>query len=223
MAVAAPLSRLSPLVAALRQQELDVRHVCSASLLAVQAVPEAILSQVRLLLWEDQGHLDFFRLAEGRPVEWAYLSDPRQDLLLRMAAQLNATKPLRVVGRCLSPAMRELLRQQPNVQMVQHHDEPLAKAAAETGLAVLAGTVRPWIDLRQTSVEAAAATPRQRMAVHVAAAALLLAALLAVAGLRVRAGRYQVAGARSAATAGGRIHAGVSWPIPAAGHPRSIA
>jgi len=197
LAVAAPVERLRPLVEALEQQGFEVRHICAASVLALQAVPEDQRSAARLALWEDRGHLDFLRLAGGRPMEWAYLADPGQDLRLRLAAQLAQTNPLRVIGRCLSREIREMLRQQPNVQMVEHREEALGVAAGRAGLAVLAGAIDPWIDLRRTATEETPVAPARRMAGRSLLVATAVLGLLATGGLLIRDHRYAAAGRRA--------------------------
>ena len=175
--VCAAVATVGPVIAALEDDAIPVRHVCPAALLAARNLIEASDGDAALL-WQSAGGIDLIRSAAGRPTRWLALpADPAAVALHLglMADQLDA--PLAVRTEAVDPATLAELEKDDRLKLESPGDRSLFAAAAEAGAAALAGRA-PWVDLRRDAL--AAPDPYDRLrppltAALVAAAALMLA------------------------------------------------
>ena len=196
LAVLVELARLRPLVDALEAAGIVVGPICPSALLAAAAARDAGDGEdatlvVRRLEGEASETLDrdLLEWAGHAPVGWWWLGSDERALaerLRRWTAEHAEPPTLGIVG---PGEPTEAGPEDPGYRAVVSRREDAEAAAAERGAAILAGTARPWIDLRRGPLAARgeARAYRRPLAGLVLAVVALLGATIAVAQVRARA------------------------------------
>jgi type II secretory pathway component PulL len=127
--VCVPNDRVSPLVEALEKSGVVVQSVSPAAILALQQLGNGATG---LLVWAEGDRTNVFATDGGSGLAWALASN---DAELKVAVNLLA---LEIDGGDASV-----------VDVARERKLELYTAAARTAGAVLAGGVRPWVELRR--------------------------------------------------------------------------
>jgi type II secretion system protein L len=199
LGVCAETERLKSLVTSLEESGVRITTIAPAALLAAQSIktPEPGI----LLLASRDGTdatADVIAIERGLPVAWAWSGGDEQDIRLQVELASSQMAP------------------QPLPPVVNKIERSISELATATARGIVAGRVRPWIDLRRGAL-----SPRDRLGTHrrainftLASAALLLLAVTFAAA--VHGARYASDARRSEQAMIDAFRAQFpGWPVPA--------
>jgi hypothetical protein len=169
LGVCAPNDRVSPLVEVLEQSGVVVQSVSPAAVLALQHLGNAAAG---LLVWTEGDRTNVFATDGGLGLAWALASN---DAELKVAVNLLALE-MEGGGSVLDVARERNL--------------DLHTAATRTAGAVLAGGVRPWVELRRGAMAVEDPLRVVRRPINAALAAAVALCLVLTGVFFYRAHRY---------------------------------
>jgi hypothetical protein len=169
---------------ALAEKHIEVASVCPTALLALWDVCQKTSESFDYVAIRDNPYIQLFRMDKDRPCAWFPLSDDRNDLLDRLAADVLAcpvsdgTPTLLLVGDWSTRVERNI-QEAISIEIRRTEEAPSVVQAAKD---VLAGKNAAWVDFRRDSLAVQNPWQRQIGLVHLAVV-LGLGFLVILAGL----------------------------------------
>lgn len=156
LGVAVLLDRIEPLIAALEDRGLAVASACPLAVLALQNGRAD--AGVDVWMVGDDRHVDLFWFEDNTPAGWSWLPHEADDIVTRLdlLSVGSDSEPLRIAGLGVSPRVIDELAASDRYEWTAPPEDPpeslpeeLPGAAAVVAGDILAGRVRPMIDLRR--------------------------------------------------------------------------